>query len=259
MPTIVYEQAVYGSFPGWNRGYDLLARSPGCRPEWIDGFRATCQQYGEPTRGASAGGLIVRRLTDRVELIVRPSSAGTDDHGRPNALAFHALFVSAADFRRIDRMPFRLGRCLREGWTTATSSLPAMKVDLDGEPFDRQPDHLAVAIATGMTRGIRFAIEREGPIDELAARVWALLRRADRAGKSLATWTLANTGRFDLLATPRLHGLELAPDYVAIELGESDPALVTTRWTSIVAARGPWFFRPFAPRRKIPWPPVEEA
>ena len=35
MPTVRvrFEQAVYGSFAFWDRGYALLAHSPGCRPE----------------------------------------------------------------------------------------------------------------------------------------------------------------------------------------------------------------------------------
>ena len=42
MPTVRvrFEQAVYGSFPFWDRGYALLAHSPGCRPEWLAEFAA---------------------------------------------------------------------------------------------------------------------------------------------------------------------------------------------------------------------------
>src|SRR3954464_15992347 len=50
---IRYEQAVYGSFPFWDRGYAVLAHSPGCRPEWLAGPRAARQRYGE--RPAAAG------------------------------------------------------------------------------------------------------------------------------------------------------------------------------------------------------------
>ena len=54
MPTVRvrFEQAVYGSFPFWDRGYALLAHSPGCRPEWLAEFLAACQRYGEPRGGA---------------------------------------------------------------------------------------------------------------------------------------------------------------------------------------------------------------
>lgn len=259
MVTIACEQAVYGSFPDWDRGYDLLARSSGCRPDWLDAFRRTCQQYGEPSRGAEAGGLIVRPLPDRTHLIVRPSAAGSDDHGRPNALAFHALFVSAADLRRLDRSPFLAAPGLRDGWTTATTSLPIGRFAVEPRPPRPAADRLATAIAAGMGRGVRFAVESPGPIDELASLVWENLGRADRAWKTAATWTFSNSGNFDLLAAPRLKGLALGADYVTIEGVRADPAGVAARAASIIAARPSWFFRRFSAHRKLSRPPVEEA
>ena len=38
------EQAVYGSFPFWRRGYGVLARSAGCRAEWLAELRIVCQR-----------------------------------------------------------------------------------------------------------------------------------------------------------------------------------------------------------------------
>ena len=55
MPTVRvrFEQAVYGSFAFWDRGYALLAHSPGCRPEWLADFLAACQRFGEPPGGSA--------------------------------------------------------------------------------------------------------------------------------------------------------------------------------------------------------------
>ena len=75
-------------------GYGILARSSGCRPEWIAALKAACQRYGERPLGTSeAEGLFA----------IRPGSRALDDRGRlspglrrsgpAGALAFHALFV----------------------------------------------------------------------------------------------------------------------------------------------------------------------
>ena len=58
MPVVIrYEQAVYGSFPFWDKGYAILARSPGCRDEWLADLKAACQRYGErpAARGRGRG------------------------------------------------------------------------------------------------------------------------------------------------------------------------------------------------------------
>ena len=51
---ILLEQLVYGSFPFWDRGYDVLARSPGCRAEWVADVLAACRQFGEAPAGRDA-------------------------------------------------------------------------------------------------------------------------------------------------------------------------------------------------------------
>src|SRR4051794_30474773 len=104
--TVRYEQAVYGSFPFWDRGYDVLAHSPGCRPEWLAGMRAACQKFGERPRGVEeVGGLFALRLAEGPWMIVGPSVQGADDRGRPGALAFHALFLSPREYRKADFCP----------------------------------------------------------------------------------------------------------------------------------------------------------
>src|SRR4051794_29680325 len=94
-----YEQAVYGSFPFWDRGYAVLAHSPGCRPEWLAGPRTARPPYGEPPAGAAeAPALFALRLERGPWLIVGVGPQGHDDRGRPGALAFHALFVDPRDY-----------------------------------------------------------------------------------------------------------------------------------------------------------------
>ncbi len=87
MPTTVevrYEQAVYGSFPFWNRGYGVLARSAGCRPDWVAALKAACQRYGERPAGiADADALFAMRIDRGPWMIVGVFPQGCDDAGRP--------------------------------------------------------------------------------------------------------------------------------------------------------------------------------
>ena len=78
-----FEQAVYGSFPFWRRGYGVLARSPGCRPEWLAALQTASQRYGErPAETAEADGFFAMRLERGPWMIVGVSPQGCDDHDR---------------------------------------------------------------------------------------------------------------------------------------------------------------------------------
>jgi hypothetical protein len=123
--TICYEQAVYGSFPFWDRGYAILAQSPGCRPEWLTGLRAAAQRHGErPTDATESSAVFALRLPRGPWMIVGVSPQGEDDRGRPGALAFHALFVGDRQYRRAGASPFAFAGALRHTWTAETTGLP---------------------------------------------------------------------------------------------------------------------------------------
>lgn len=216
MPVVIrFEQAVYGSFPFWDKGYAILARSPGCRDEWLADLKAACQRYGErPPHAAEAGGLMAMRLPSGPWAIVRPSSQGSDDRGRPGAMAFHALFLSGSDYRKAGAFPFEFASSLHTDWTPDTS-LSSGSLTLDTPTYTPTPDGgQASRIAAALLRGRRVAIESEGPIDDLARAVWLALPARRRARLSLATWTYANGNRHDLAALPRLAGVALDPSYV---------------------------------------------
>ena len=139
MPTVRvrFEQAVYGSFAFWDRGYALLAHSPGCRPEWLAEFLAACQRYGEPRGGSpEACSLFCLRLKSGPWIVVGVCPQGHDDRGRPGALAFHGLFLSPRDYRKAGHVPFGLSGALRGDWTAETRTLPpgAWPVEVPGTP-----------------------------------------------------------------------------------------------------------------------------
>src|SRR5579884_1447141 len=113
-----FKQAVYGSFPFWDRGYGILARSAGCRPEWLDALKRACQGYGERPAGvADADGLFVKRIGRGPWMIVGAFPQGCDDGGRPGALAFHALFVGRWMYARAGADPFVFSGLLRRVWS----------------------------------------------------------------------------------------------------------------------------------------------
>jgi hypothetical protein len=207
------EQAVYGSFPFWDKGYAVLAHSPGCRPEWLAALKGLCQQLGERPPGAAAGGLCALRLAQGPWVILGMSDQGSDDRGRPGALAFHALFLSPKDYDRLRANPFRLADRLRRDWGPDTSELPPLVVEVADDrpcPVDPRADRIASALA----RGGKVALEADGPIDDLARAVWHDLPLRARRRATVATWAFANGPRFDLVALPRLGGERLDPAYV---------------------------------------------
>ena len=214
--AIRFEQAVYGSFPFWDKGYAVLARSPGCRPEWVAELCAACQRFGERPGGVVAvGGLFAIRLACGPWMIVGVGSPGSDDRGRPGALAFHALFVSPRDYRRAGCNPFALAGALRDDWSAATRDLPAGTWTVAPvEPSSGPPDPRAGSIAIALANGRRVAIESTTPIDALARQVWTALPERARRRASLATWAFGNGNRFDLVALPRLAGVERDASYL---------------------------------------------
>ncbi|HWE37250.1 MAG TPA: hypothetical protein VG406_11845, partial [Isosphaeraceae bacterium] len=213
--TVRFEQAVYGSFPFWDRGYDLLAHSPGCRPEWLAELKTICQGYGErPLGAAGAGGLFATQLRSGPWLVVGPAEQGLDDRGRPGAVAFHALFVEPRAYRKTGFDPFAFLDQFRRDWTSDIHTLPAGEVALDAIPPVVAIDDRASRIAAAIARGSRVALQANEPIDELARMVWHALPPRVRKRASLATWAFGNARRYDLVALPRLAGVALDPSYI---------------------------------------------
>ena len=238
---IPLEQLVYGSFPFWDRGYDVLARSPGCRPEWAADVLAACRKFGQAPSGVTpAPSLFSTRLPSGPRAIVGVEPLGDDDRGRPGALAFHALLVDPTDYRKAGSNPFAFAGALRNDWS-AGSTLAAVSWTIEGpaQPLTTT-DPTGRRIIAALARGRRVALESAGPIDLLAREVWSGLPESSRRRASVATWAFGNAHRFDLVALPRLAGVELDRSYL-------DPASID---------REP---EPAASRRPLPyyrWPLV---
>ncbi len=218
MPMLL-EQFVYGSFPFWDRGYDVLARSPGCRPEWVAEALTACRQYGEAPSGVEPSpALFAIRLGRGPWGIVGVGPQGSDDRGRPGALAFHVLIVPDRDYRRAGSDPFGFSGALRRDWSAGTTLGPLpWSVEAPRQAVGPPGDTRARSIVTAMESGRRVALESAGPIDGLAREVWAGLPEKVRRRAAVATWAYGNANRFDLVAVPRLAG-------VALDRSYADPA-----------------------------------
>jgi hypothetical protein len=215
--AIRFEQAVYGSFAFWGRGYSVLARSAGCRPEWLTELRTVCQRFGEPPFGVhDAESLLAIRLKSGPWMIVGVHSQGDDDLDRPGALAFHALFVSRWAYRLAGANPFALAGALRGDWSLADCDriLPpgtfAIGESKSGPVSMRTDDPRLPAIVSALIRRRRVVVQSNEPIDELAQSVWHALPRSTRCRVSVATWAFDNENLFDFVAMPKLAGVELS-------------------------------------------------
>lgn len=215
--TITFEQAVYGSFPFWHRGYAVLARSAGCRDEWLAALKLAAQRYGEPPTGVDPRAcLFALPLPRGPWMIVGVCPQGCDDQGRPGALAFHGLFVGRWSYLRAGASPFAFGLAFRREWHEEDQrrDLPVGSIVADSgwiatgeEPIFPAEQVRAIGEALGRKR--KVVIVSPGPIDATARRVWGELPGRVRRRASLATWAFRNDNPFDLVAVPRDHGLRL--------------------------------------------------
>jgi hypothetical protein len=209
---IPFEQAVYGSFAFWNRGYGVLTHSAGCRPEWLRELRTVCQRYGEPPTGAAAAGFFALPLKCGPWLIAGVRSLGCDDLGRPGALAFHALFVGRWAFRLAGSNPFAFEHQIRGDWCEHDQHRALPRGQVRGRLFGRTgptagESPQAATIVTALIAKRRVLVQSSAPIGALAREVWSRLPGRVRMGTSVATWAFDTGNDFDLVALPKLNGI----------------------------------------------------
>jgi len=212
--TVLYEQAVYGNFPFWSRGYGLLAHSAKCEPDWLAALKLACQRFGErPRECADNLGFFAIPQPDGPCMIVGVFPNGRDDQGRPGALVFHALFIPPRAYRKAGYDPFPFVEGLRCDWSSEEidTVLPTGTINVSCEPLcDKQPDRLVEEIARAINGQKKVIVPSLTPIDPLARSVWNLLPVRVRKRASMATFAYDNGNRFDLVALPGRRSAELA-------------------------------------------------
>jgi hypothetical protein len=219
------EQAVYGSFPFWQRGYGILARSANCRDDWLGALQRAGQRFGErPTGIAEKPCLLALRLQRAVWMVVGVFPQGCDDQARPGALAFHGLFVTRWNYWWAGHNPFAFAPALRGEWQEADQDaiLPARTLTLPGRQVARENGELVddrvETIVTALRQRRKVVVPSAEPIDELARAVWTKLPGSVRRRASVATWAFCNNNHFDLVAVPRVMGISTDPSEIVMNV-----------------------------------------
>ena len=188
------------SRPGWGR---VGVGSPRGLP-----------RFGEAPPGvAPLPSLFALRLPSGPWAVVGAWSPGSDDRGRPGALAFHALIVAERDYRRGGSDPFAYAGAHRRDWS-AGSTLGPLNWKVEPRPgvhAGRPPSPPAVE---ALTKGRKVAVESATPIDGFARSVWLGLRRRSGRNPRWPPGRSGSTNGFDLVAIPRLSAVELDSSYL---------------------------------------------
>ncbi|MDG3002527.1 hypothetical protein [Paludisphaera mucosa] len=228
---IGYEQAVYGSFPFWSRGYAMLTASAGCPPSWRDAMKRACERFGERPAGVDRFRSVFALPADRSTwMVVRVDSLGCDDQGRPGALAFHALFVSPWSYRRAGAWPHAFDPAFRSDWTAADQDSPLPRgrfrpAAIGGPREDGPVDARVGPIVDALSRNRRVIVQSREPADALMRSAWRRLPGRVRRRARAASWAFGNANGFDFVALPRLGGLTFdgAELVLAAETSSSAP------------------------------------
>lgn len=195
--TVTCEQAVYGSFPFRNQGYDILTASTGCRPEWLDAFARYCRDLGQPPSDASPVVdrlLFARKIPAGPWVVALGSAQGCDDRGRPGAWAFHGLFLSNRDYRSLGASPFPLRPHLIDRFS-AGMSLTGGPIQVDLPPDTGVPE-IDPSKIRWIAKGRKLRCEGSFDTFESTERFWRSLGIRMRSRRSLTTWSFRSATPF---------------------------------------------------------------
>jgi hypothetical protein len=218
MSDISLEQALYGSRDAG--GYRFLARSPGFREEWLGPAQRLCAGFGErPADVACPAAVFAQPLdADRVA-VVQVADQGTDDAGRPGALAFRLLVLSHEAYEFLGGDPFALAERLPPPWQ-ASGELPALSLPAEAPPgrtlaqvqnvLERYRDHQPTLLGSvqALVDGGRVVFVRDEPDAGLVRALWTLLPTSSRCRLWPASFAFGNALGFDALVVPQVGGVE---------------------------------------------------
>ncbi|MCY2933044.1 MAG: hypothetical protein NT172_02660 [Planctomycetota bacterium] len=201
--TIHYQQAIYGAFPFWDKGYAILARSEGCRDEWVSDFTHICQSLGQPPSEASPAFdqlIMAKKLPSGPWLVAMGFAQGCDDRGRPGAWAFHGIFLTGHDYRKASLFQWKdfFLREFQSGMTLSAGQISVSDLRLaKADESQLVDDSLLQRLHQG--RKVRFLTEDPEELKWLEA-IWNQSSAKVRARRSITTWAFRPDADFDLAA-----------------------------------------------------------
>ncbi len=201
--TVTCEQAVYGSFPFRDQGYDILTASAGCRPEWLAAFARYCRDLGQPPSEAMPlvdHLLFARKIPAGPWVVALGSAQGCDDRGRPGAWGFHGLFLSNRDYRALGATPFPLRTHLIDRFSAGMSlSGGPLLVNLTHEPPDPETDPAKIR---WIAKGRKLRCVGSHNTFRTTERFWRSLGSRTKSRRSLTTWAFRSDTPFQWSCVP---------------------------------------------------------
>lgn len=199
---IACEQAVYGSFPFWDKGYAVLARSEHCRDEWLSDFTHLCQSLGQPPSEAAPSVnrlILAKKLPSGPWLVCQGSAQGCDDRGRPGAWAFHGFFLSGRDYRRAGATPFAFQSLFLDQFSLGLK-FKSGPIEINRQ---KQPDQIIFrdTLLHWLARGRQIRLLTDNPPDlHLVESLWSQLPASARRKRSVTSWAFRPEVGFHLSA-----------------------------------------------------------
>jgi hypothetical protein len=212
----VIQQAVYGSAD--SGGYRFLARSPGFADAWLGEAERLCTGFGERPAGVSCPECVFARpFLAGFVAVVQAADQGTDDAGRPGALAFRILVLPAALYRDLGGDPFFIADAFLPPWQ-ARGELPELTWTAGPPPLrtvgelrcilDVPNSPTLLGGVQALLDGGRLAFERPAPDTPLLRSLWALLPTQSRAELWPASFCFSNRHGFHAVVVPKVSGPE---------------------------------------------------
>jgi hypothetical protein len=209
------EQALYGVAPG--RGYGFLAVSAGFAEAWRGPAEELCTTYGEPSGVTFPGALFALPLVSGQVAIVEVRDQGSDDQGRPGALAFRILAVPVRVYEHVGADPFWIAEQCPVDWAArdslasfSTLSLPPPRTIATLRPFlQRDESPFLLGGVQALLDGSRVFIPRARPEPDLVRGLWTLLPTSSRADLWPCTFTFRPRPEFHIQVAPP--GEEIPP------------------------------------------------
>ena len=212
------EQAIYGN-PGAG-GFRFLASSGGFLDEWRPEAERLCQGFGDRPAGVGCPlALFAKPFGRRHVAVIQVADQGSDDVGRPGALAFRLLVVPKKLYADLEGDLFRVSEQFPPPWAER-DTLPALEW-MAGPPTPRTVADLKRVLdvpaertqtllggAQVLVDGGRLVFERQAPDAAIVRELWALLPSATRAELWPATFAFGNKHGFQVAVVPAAKGPE---------------------------------------------------